>query len=481
MGEACFEGRAVGARARGWSFVDAMWRWTRFTTDATWAQWAGRATVERLRADRLSRLIAWTRRHSAFYRDHWSGAPARAARLEDLPPAHKAALMARFDDWVTDPAVKLRDVARFVADPGRLGQPFLGRYAVFSSSGTTGIPGLVLHDADALAVYEALGAVRMGALAPAWHWDEALAAHRYALIAATEGHFAGVVGWERLRALNPWFEANARVFPVTAPLHELCAALDRFRPTVIASYATVLRALAAERDAGRLAAAPSMLWYGGEWLAPMARAHIERAFACPVAGDYGASEFPNIAFECERGALHVNDDWVVLEPVDEDFRPVPPDTPSASVLLTNLANRVQPIVRYELGDSVTRVSKPCACGRPFPVIRVDGRRDEILRLHDARGREVPVLPMALTTAVEEGSRLHRFQVVQTGPRELHVRVEAPGREREASSGVKRALEGFLARQGLAGVAVRVGAGAVAAHPVSGKFRQVWREKARHPA
>ena len=464
-----------------WSFLDSMWRWASFTTDASWAQAAGRVAIERLQADRLSRLIGWTRRHSPFYARHWGKLPYRDLRLTDLPPVHKADLMANFDDWVTDAAVTRKGVEAFTGDLARIGQPFLGRYAVFSSSGTTGVPGLIVHDGDALAVYDALGASRMGALAPAWNWNEPLSGHRYALIAATEGHFAGVVGWERLRALHPWFEANARVFPVTAPIREICAELDRFKPTVVASYATVLRALAHEKDAGRLALEPSVLWYGGEWLAPMARDHIERAFGCRVAGDYGASEFLNIAFECERGALHLNDDWVVLEPVDENYDPVPPDTPSASVLLTNLANRVQPLIRYELGDSVTRVSKPCGCGRPFPVIRVDGRRDEILRLHDAKGHEVPVMPMALCTAVEEGSEEHRFQVVQTGPRSLRVRVEAGPSSRDANARVKEALVQFLARQGLARVAMRVEAGEIAAHPVSGKFRQVWREKPRHGA
>jgi len=111
------------------------------------------------------------------------------------------------------------------------------------------------------------------------------------------------------------------------------------------------------------------------------------------------------------------------------------------------------------------------------VIRVDGRRDEILRLDDARGRDVPVMPMALCTAVEEGTGEHRFQVVQTGPRALRVHLEP----RRRGPGVKDALARFLARQGLAGIAIRVETGAIAAHPVSGKFRQVWREKERASA
>lgn len=112
---------------------------------------------------------------------------------------------------------------------------------------------------------------------------------------------------------------------------------------------------------------------------------------------------------------------------------------------------------------------------------MDGRRDEILRLHDSKGHDVPVLPMALCTAIEEGCDEHRFQVVQTAPRSLRVQVESARGARDVAARIRNALTQFLGRQGLAGVAVRVQEGKIAAHPVSGKFRQVWREKPRHAA
>lgn len=61
----------------------------------------------------------------------------------------------------------------------------------------------------------------------------------------------------------------------------------------------------------------------------------------------------------------MNADWVLLEPVDERHRPTPPGVPSHTVLLTNLANRVQPLIRYDLGDSVTLLDRPCQCPVKF--------------------------------------------------------------------------------------------------------------------
>lgn len=454
--------------------MDAWWRWGNVVADAILAGNGGPSVVERLQKDRLRRLVQWARRASPFYAELYADVPAhRPLRLTDLPSVTRAQLMARFDDWVTDREVTLDRVSAFASDPRLVGHPFRDKYAVFSSSGTTGVPGLFVQDPDALAVYDALGTARMGALAPLWDWRTSVGGHRFALVAATGGHFAGVVSWERLRALHPWFAKNGIVIPVTAPLDDIARQLEAFRPTVLASYSTVLRALADRKHAGELLCSPHTIWYGGEWMAPKCRAHIERAFGARVAGDYGASEFMNIAFECEKGELHVNADWVILEPVDERGAAVPAGKPSATVLLTNLANRVQPFIRYELGDSVTVVPGACGCGRPFPRIRVDGRRDEILRLLDADGERIPVMPLALSTAIEEGALVHRFQVEQVGLRKLHLRVE--GASAAVLAKARKALADWLAGQGLPGIAITAQASRLAAHPVSGKFRQVYRK------
>jgi hypothetical protein len=124
-------------------------------------------------------------------------------------------------------------------------------------------------------------------------------------------------------------------------------------------------------------------------------AHIERAFGCRVAVDYGASEFINIAFECERGRLHLNADWVILEPVDAEGQPVPIGDWGQTTLLTNLANHVQPLIRYELGDRVRFTGSACACGNRLPLIEVQGREDEVLHLRGADGSVQGLLPLAL--------------------------------------------------------------------------------------
>jgi phenylacetate-coenzyme A ligase PaaK-like adenylate-forming protein len=295
---------------------------------------------------------------------------------------------------------------------------------------------------------------------------------RAALITATGDHFASLASWQRVSRGNPW--VVARCFSVMDPLPRLVAELNRYRPAFLASYPTMLALLAEEQNAGRLRIRPANLWSGGECLPPSMSAAIERAFDCQLTNEYGASEALSIAFGCREGWLHVNADCVVLEPVDSDYRPTPPGTPSHTVLLTNLINRVQPLIRYDLGDSVVAKARPCKCGSPLPAIRVEGRRDDVLALRAADGRIVRLPPMALTTVVEEAANVHRFQIVQTAPDRLALRLERDDKtERQAAwRAASRALRDYLAEQSLANVHVALDKRPPVTESRSGKLREV---------
>jgi len=456
------------------AFAD-YWRWTARLQQAWATGLQSPGPIARLRTQRLQDLIEHAQAHSPLYRSLYGAGRVVAADLVQLPAVDKQALMAGFDDWVTDPGLRRDEIERFVADPARIGEPYHGRYAVWTSSGSTGRPGLYVQDENALAVYDALLAARFPRAMHAGSPFQTLAAGgRFAMVAATGGHFAGVVSWERLRREFPWMASAMRTFPVLAPLRELVAQLDAWPPTILASYPTTLLLLARERAAGRLGIRPRVLWSGGETLAPAERAEIAAAFDAEVIDGYGASECLQIAFDCGHGSLHLNSDWVILEAVDEHGRPVPDGVRSASCLLTNLANRVQPLIRYDLGDSITYRAGGCRCGSPFPALSVDGRRDDILLLASADGSTVPLAPLAVATVVEERGGAHRFQVIQAGPRALDVRFETPdGVARgEAWQRIVRALRDWLASHGLRGIVIREDPTPPRPDPVSGKLREV---------
>jgi putative adenylate-forming enzyme len=461
----------------GWDPLRASvdcWSWLSRVGNIWWTRAAGEASIAAAGRERFDALVRFARERSPFYRDAYRALPAGKLDPAALPIVTKRALMDRFDEWVTDPALKLAGVTAFLADREHIGERYLGRYAIWKSSGSTGEPGIFVQDGDALEAFDALMAVHLDPtrLAAAHAWQIAARGGRAALIAATGDHFASIASWLRLTRNSPWIAA--RGFSVLDPLPRLVGELNAYQPAFVASYPTMLSLLAEEQRAGRLEIGPASLWSGGECLPATVRAEIEAAFACPVVNEYGASECMSIAFGCDGGWLHVNADWVLLEPVDDDGRPTPPGEPSRTVLLTNLANRVQPIIRYDLGDSVVVKPEPCACGNPLPAIEVEGRHDDVLSMVAPDGGIVRLLPLALTTVVEDAARLSRFQIVQTAPDRMLLRLDGrDAADRQAAwRAVEKALRGYLAAQALPNVRISLDKQRPRADRRSGKLREV---------
>lgn len=438
-----------------------------------WSRHSGFA-AQMLAQPRLQTLVRHAREASPFYRELYADLPSGHVALARLPPVSKPALMARFDDWCTDRRITRRVADAFLADRAHVGEPLLG-YHVWKSSGTTGTPGVFLQDEFALSVYDALVAAQCE---PATLGAEGIArsllrAGRAALVTATGDHFAAITSWQRVTRALP--APEQRAIPVTWPLERIVAALREFDPAFLAGYPSVLALLAQEQRAGRLALAPALAWSGGETLTAHAQAAIGHAFGCRVMNEYGASECLSIAYECRCGWMHANSEWVIVEPVDARGEPCAPGETSHSVLVTNLANRVQPLIRYDLGDRLQLAPGACACGDGRPAFRVDGRRDEVLALRSRDGDIVRLVPLAIETVIEEAGIDCRFQLVQTRDDALRVRLAAHGAGRRAAwQRACSALRMYLSAQRLANVRVVLDACPPALHPASGKLHTVIR-------
>jgi phenylacetate-CoA ligase len=186
----------------------------------------------------------------------------------------------------------------------------------------------------------------------------------------------------------------------------------------IVTYPSMLTILTKEQEAGRLQIEPVVISTGGETLADDLRARVQRAFPSLKYGildTYACTECLVLSFECSCGRKHVNEDWVILEAVDEAMRPVPDGTLSATVLLTVLANDVQPFIRYDLGDCVRFHTDPCPCGSPFRSFQVEGREATLVRVG-----EVTLSPLVFDL---EHEYARRIQLVQTSERDFEVRIE----------------------------------------------------------
>jgi phenylacetate-coenzyme A ligase PaaK-like adenylate-forming protein len=152
-------------------------------------------------------------------------------------------------------------------------------------------------------------------------------------------------------------------------------------------------------------------------LLPEIRTTAEEAWGVPLGNMWGASEGGGIGIPCAHSRSHLSEDLVIIEPVDEDGRPVAPGERSAKMYLTNLFNRALPLIRYEITDEVTILSDPCPCGSAHRCVAdIQGRLDDVfvydgLRVHPHVFRSV----LGLHAGVVE------YQVRQT-PRGARIAV-----------------------------------------------------------
>jgi phenylacetate-CoA ligase len=209
--------------------------------------------------------------------------------------------------------------------------------------------------------------------------------------------------------------------PVTLPLAQLVQALNQFQPTYLNVYPSVAMWLAAEQQAGRLRLAPQMLVTIAELRTPEMTQRLTDAFGVRPFDAYGCTEGLWGA-ECEHHqGIHLFEDTTLVENVDPDGRPVPAGQPGSRLLVTNLYNLVQPLLRLEVTDLVTLDPDPCPCGRTLVrAAAIHGRSDDVLSLPARGGGRVAVHPLHFALLTRD-PQVREFQVLQAGPT-LRIRI-----------------------------------------------------------
>ena len=445
-----------------------------------WDAWRvskkGTTAISQRQQQRLTELVRFARQHSPYYKAHYQTVPTDFSDISQLPPTTKPELMASFDQWVTDREVTHETAQAFVTDINNLGQDYLGKYYIWTTSGTSGDPAILLHDQHWFNVTSGLSMARV---LPTWLNGKVMRGlmqngARSAAIFANNGHFMGVSMAERQRQSNKRRQKQMRVFSVQTPIPELVEQLNEFQPAILSGYATVQDLLAWEQLNGRLRIQPALVSSSGESLSSAMKERIQAAWGVKVWDAYSSSETGVMAAECKHGRLHLNADWFILEAVDADNQPVPAGQPSHKVLVTNLASHIQPIIRYEMSDSVTFYDDACACGSPLPSLRIEGRTDETLAILNAQGEMVYLLPLALGSAVEKVPGVHRFQIVQTTPTSLCVRLDAVDavEKHDVWTAVSTQLRTLLDKQNLSNVTIDLAHGLPQRNERGGKLNHV---------
>ena len=433
-----------------------------------WTAWGGRKRIEARQLRNLRRLVEKARRDSPLFRRLYADlGPSSEIELRDLPVTRKADLMSEFDDWLTIRTLPLDRARDHLGDIRKIGVP-IDDVAIFRTSGTSGEPAVIVLTSTFLEYSYGISMARF----ERYHWKlvrEIRKLGKRVTVTGGNGHFAGV-GFNRLmNRLHPRLARGLTFIEADQPIGRLVEQLNAIpKVSCIMTYPSMLTILTKEKEAGRLQVEPVVFNTGGETLTDDLREQVRRAFPSLKYGildNYGCTECLVMSFVCSHGRKHVHEDWVILEVVDEAMRPVPDGTLSATVLLTVLANDVQPFIRYDLGDCLRFHTDPCPCGSSFRSFEVEGRDATLVRVG-----ELTLSPLIFDLDHEHARRI---QLVQTSERDFEVRIEPAD---EAAAGVAfeeviQSVKRVFRDNGLEDVVVRESQ-APPEFTASGKFHEV---------
>jgi phenylacetate-CoA ligase len=263
--------------------------------------------------------------------------------------------------------------------------------------------------------------------------------------------------------LLPAFEMNA------TKLDGFLESIRRQRPRMLFGYPSALSHIALHAKTRAVTMNDlgiEVAFVTSERLYDDQRAVITEVFGCPVANGYGGRDAGFIAHECPSGGMHSTAEDIVLEIVDDRGNPVP-DGQAGEIVVTHLATRDFPFVRYRTGDVAVRDGGACACGRGLPMLaEIQGRTTDFVIAADG----TVLHGLSLIYVLRDMQGVEKFKIVQETLELTRVQMQVrPGADRDAMR--TTIVEAFRRRLG-AQVRVEIEWVDAIAAERSGKFRYV---------
>ncbi len=424
-----------------------------------------RKDLQKLQQKRLKKIVQYARENSSFFKELYKDIDINNFSLKDLPVVNKKTMMDNFDSYITDNSVTMKKINEYTKNIDNVGRMIVSKYLIFKTSGSTGYPATILYDKQNIDVASAVAAFRTFARKEDFK-KFMKNGKKTAGVFANYGFYLAC-GMSRYLSLKMPHKKNKITIDVNLPEEQIISKLNEFNPAMLSGYPSNLALLADFKD---LDIKPSVVITGGELLTDDIRHKLEDKFDCYVQTHYSCTEAGEIACECKNKHLHINEDWVIVEPVDKNNNPVEFGKQAEKLLITNLSNFIQPFIRYELTDRVTLHNTPCGCGNNAYWIEVEGRTDDVLEFENS----IKIAPMSLYKLLQEVEEIDRFQVIQKDKSALELRLVSKNKE-QAFSDAKTVLLNFFKEKGVINIEIILSDIEPEANKTSGKFKHVYKD------
>lgn len=383
-------------------------------------QWLAPEELQALQTEALRALLRESQQSHPFYRERLSklnlefGAKDLPEVLSQIPILERG---------------QAQQMLSMVPASWRRALRSTGRY----TAGTTGVPLVLLVDANA-------NARTLAARLRSMSWFGIERGDREGRLWGRSADRTG-----RFNAALKDFALNRmRITPRDLEpdhLEQTLTDFQRRRPAYLYGYTSmIVRLAAALADRGIAGAVPLKAAIAtAEECKPRDAEWLAKTLNCPVAIEFGCSEVDIIAHSCPAGGMHLLSDNLLFEVLPSDN--TMPDG-AGPLIVTDLHNRMSPLIRYRLGDAVALDAKACVCGRGLPLVKRFIGRSEKQWVHRPDGRRVHsyIFDYFIDHIVNAGIEVRQARVAQLALDRLCVDAMVGGDLELAREAFERAVE-----------------------------------------
>jgi putative adenylate-forming enzyme len=355
---------------------------------------------------KVMELLKFSMDKADYYKNSFRGYPLDSfSDFYQLPIINKQIMMDNFDG-INTCGIALEDVKAYAVEK-ELNKDYLGyyqdQYVIGLSSGTSGNKGIYITSKELTEKLPFVFLARSGI-------SLKLLPFRILFLLRVFSQ-----GFEDINA--PFL--NLQYLSTMTPVEEIIKSINENRINILMAPPSLIRLLLIHKDT--IKQPLKMVVTYAEVLEEEEKARFKDVFNTKVIEIYQASE-GQIGSTCRCGNLHINEDMVFVELYDEKGQEVTqPDQVATKMLVTNLVNYAQPLIRYEMNDLVV-LGEKCECGSSFRVIKkIIGRNDDVMYFYNSKKVFQHVFPDLMSRwIITTSDNIREFKVLQNSYDELTI-------------------------------------------------------------
>ena len=366
-----------------------------------------RNEIKKFQQKKLNKLLKYSYQNSNFYHNLYKKHGIKYndlenVKLEDLPTVNKKKIMDNFNDVLTTNNIRKNEIVKFIEknpDPKSI---YKNQYIIIHSSGTSGEIGYYVYTKKNWELLKAIGSSRL--------FDNfSLNSKKYVFIGAVDGHYAGISYFlSPINKIEQFFYKDYLIIDINYPLDSYIDRLNEFKPDIISGYPSAIDLLLDYQINKKLNIKPKHIICGGEPLSKNVVNKIKDNWNIIPYNFYGTSESILMGSGIGNKGIYIFDDIVIVEKHNK------------KILLTNLYNYTEPLIRYEIDDLVTKRNIE---NKKWPFMFIDkisGRNEELIWLKNNNNEFDFIHPIVIVEL--HLKNVKRYQLIKLSDQKIKFKV-----------------------------------------------------------